>query len=46
MNNSSTGLVTAARTAVKTGLAVYLAVLKQKNLLGSIGQFSGLVTKR
>ena len=46
MDNSSTVLSTAARAGVKTGLAVYLAILEQQNLLSMIGQFLGLVTKR
>ena len=43
---SSTGLVTAARVGVNTGLVVYLARLEQQNLLSIIGQFLGQVTKR
>ena len=46
MDNFSTGLVTAARADVKTGLAVYLAELEQQNLCFVIGQFLGPVTKR
>ena len=54
MDNSSTGLVTAARAGVKTGLVVYLARLEQQNLFSIIGQylfsiigqFLGPVTKR
>ena len=46
MNNFKTGLVTAARADVKTGLAVYLVELEQQNLFIAIGQFSGPVTKR
>ena len=46
MDNSSTGLVTAARAGVKTGLAVYLDALKQQNMMSIIGQFLEPVTKR
>ena len=46
MDNSSTGLVTAARAGVKTGLVVYLAALEQQNLLSNMDQFLGLVTER
>ena len=35
-DNSSTGLVAAARAGVKTGLVVYLARLEQQNLLSII----------
>ena len=42
----STGLVTAARARVKTGLAVYLAELGQQKLLMTIGQYLVPVTKR
>ena len=43
---NSTGLVTAARARVKTGLVVYLAKLEQQNLLSINGQLLGPVTKR
>ena len=46
MDNFSTGLGTAARAGVKTGLAVCLAELEQQNLFIAICQFLGLVTKR
>ena len=46
MYNSRTELVTLARVRAKTGLAVYLDALEQQNLLSTIGQFFGLVTKR
>ena len=45
MDNSSTGLVTAARAGVKTGLVVYLARLEQQNFFSIIGQLLGQVTK-
>ena len=43
MDNSSTGLVTAARARVKTGLVVYLVGLEQLNWLSIFGQFLGPV---
>ena len=46
MDNFSTGLVTAAKVSVKTGLAVHHAELEHQNLCITIGQFLGLVTKR
>ena len=46
MDNSSTGLVTAARVGVKTGIVVYLVRLEQQNWLSIFGQFLGPVTKR
>ena len=46
MDNSSTGLVTAARAGVKTGLVVYLARLEQQKLFILIGLLLGPVTKR
>ena len=42
----STGLVTAARARVKTGLVVYLAVIGKQKLLRTIGQYLVPVTKR
>ena len=42
----STGLVTAARARVKTGLAVYLAELGQQKLLRTIGRYLVPVTKK
>ena len=44
MDNLSTGLVTATRADVKTGLAVYLTELKQQNMLVTIDQFLFPVT--
>ena len=46
MDNFSTGLVTASRAGVKTGLAVYLAELEQQNLFIAVGQFFWPVTRR
>ena len=46
MDNFSTGLVTAARTNVKTGLAVYFAELGEQNLFIALGQFLGPVSKK
>ena len=46
MDKLSTGQATAPRASVKTCLAVYLAELEQQNLLGTIGQFLGPVSKR
>ena len=46
MYNSSRGLVTAAMARVKTGLAVYLGVIEEKNLLTANGLFLGSVTRR
>ena len=45
MDNSTTGLVTTTTARSKTGLAVSLAELFQKNLLSTTGQFSGPVNK-
>ena len=45
-DNSSTGLVTAAKAGVKTGLVVYRVGLELQNWLSIFGQFSGPVTKR
>ena len=39
MDNSSTGLVSAAKASIKTGLAVHLAELEQQNLFIAIGHF-------
>ena len=41
MENFCTGLVTAARAGVKSGLAAYLAELEQQNMFIAIGQFLG-----
>ena len=41
MDNFSSGLVTAAKASVKTGLAVYHAELEQQNMFIAIGQFLG-----
>ena len=46
MDNFSTGVVTAARADVKTGLAVHHAELLHQNLFITIGECLGLVTKR
>ena len=45
MDNFSTGLATAARAGVTTGLVVYLSE-EQQNLFKKIGQFVWPVTKR
>ena len=45
MDNSTTGLVTSTKARSKTGSAVSLAELLQKNLLSTTGQFSGPVNK-
>ena len=46
MDKFFTGLVAAPRAEVKTGLAAYLAALKQQNLLSIIGKVLGPVPKR
>ena len=45
VNNSSIGLVTAARVRVRNGLDVYLAVLEHKKVLITNGSFFGPFTK-
>ena len=41
MDNSSTGLVTAAKAGVKQGLTVHLAASEQQNMLSQLVNFKG-----